>query len=368
MIDLPLMERLLQAVAPGCRVIMLGDQDQLASVEAGSVLADITQQRMLASDRYKDQQSTFIDAIRTGQLQSSSLGPASLQRGLAHLYRSHRFDDNSGIGQLAAKVNQGESQQAWELFQHYQDIRCFEPEGDQPKQLSAAWLPQALAGYQGYWQAVQKLSQVPVALLSEDENQPAIKELFQQFARYQILTAVRDGHNGMHQINSVLEQALQQSQPSSAKMRSFQLDAAARGSSNWYAGRPIMISRNHHRLGLFNGDIGITIGQNDQYRVAFVDESGAIRLVLPSRLPEHETAFAFTVHKSQGSEFEVAHCILGNYWQPVMTRELIYTAVTRAKRAFWLTSSAMAWQPAVSTKVNRASGLSQLLCDAAHQK
>ena len=367
MIDLPLMERLLRAVKFGCRVIMLGDEDQLASVEAGSVLADMVSQRPnLAATNGAPEVANFIAAVASQNLSAAALPPVSFQRGLAHLHHSYRFAGDSGIGQLADTINQGDIKTSWQLLQNHSDLACYSLDNSASQQNSAAWLSQALQGYGDYWAASQKFTDIDLAELLLPEQQQAIKQLFKLFSHYQILTAVREGLSGVSHINAVLEQTLRTTQPEDYhKIRAVQYspikDQSSLWSSPWYCGRPIMINRNDHRLGLYNGDIGITLGCDQQYRVAFIGPDGEVRLFLPSRLPSHDTAFAFTVHKSQGSEFAISHCILSDQWLPVMTRELLYTAVTRAKQEFWLTCSESTWQRAVTTQVQRASGLADLL-------
>jgi len=142
--------------------------------------------------------------------------------------------------------------------------------------------------------------------------------------------------------------------------------AGQTSAAGWYPGRPVMISRNDYDLGLFNGDIGIALLHTDDdgkraLRVAFPDEHGGVRWLLPGRLPAHETAFAMTVHKSQGSEFDKLCLLLPEFWQSVITRELIYTAVTRGKKEFHLFSGQACWQQGILARVHRASGLRDAL-------
>ena len=133
--------------------------------------------------------------------------------------------------------------------------------------------------------------------------------------------------------------------------------------SRWYEGRPVMIARNDSSLGLFNGDIGIALDRGQGLRVWFALPGGSIKSVQPSRLPEHETTWAMTVHKSQGSEFDHAALILPSQHSPVVTRELVYTAVTRARRRLSLYADERILSGAIATRTERRSGLSALFND-----
>ena len=179
--------------------------------------------------------------------------------------------------------------------------------------------------------------------------------MFAAFGQYRLLVALRNGQSGVEQVNRQVEQLLVQ----------HRLLPPRPEKGLWYAGRPVMISRNDYDLGLFNGDVGITLWHTDgvkpQLKVAFPDSDGGIRWFLPSRLPAHETAFAMTVHKSQGSEFTRVCLLLPYEWQSVITRELIYTAITRAREQFDVFSSSDSWERGVRARVQRASGLREAL-------
>jgi exodeoxyribonuclease V alpha subunit len=163
-----------------------------------------------------------------------------------------------------------------------------------------------------------------------------------------MLCALREGPFGVSGLNERIEQALNLkrliSRPASA-------------ASRWYSGRPIMISRNDSALGLFNGDIGIALERGEGLRVWFSMPDGSVKSVQPSRLPGHDTAFAMTVHKSQGSEFEHAALVLPNQFTPVVTRELVYTAITRARKRLSLYADDRVLEKAIMTRTERRSGL-----------
>lgn len=343
MVDLPMMHHLFSALSAGTRLILLGDRDQLASVEAGSVLADLCDAGVShgpsADFAARLQRLTGCDLSAFSEAEISPM-----QNAVSSLRVSHRFAADSGIGHLAAAVNRSDSRAAQQAFAQFDDIDMDRLAADhrQPYWLQARWQTAIRDGYRAFCTAVA-------------EQQPATA-VFSAFAQFQVLVALRQGIYGVEQVNSRIEQLLTASA----------LLPARPASGQWYAGRPVMISRNDYDLGLFNGDIGIALPWTDEpgrngLRVAFPDADGSIRWILPSRLPAHETAWAMTVHKSQGSEFTHLCLLLPDQWQTVITRELIYTAITRAKQTFHLFSSESCWEQGVSSRVQRASGLRDAL-------
>ncbi|MCA6062975.1 exodeoxyribonuclease V subunit alpha [Thalassolituus marinus] len=347
MVDLPMMYHLFQALAADTRLILLGDRDQLASVEAGSVLADLcdagVQHGPDAGFAQRLQQLTGFD------LASVTEEPVSpMQNAVASLRVSHRFTADSGIGQLAAAVNNSAQQRADEVLRTFEDVRFVgvSPLAEQPFWQQSQWQQTLVDGYRDYAEALRAFA----------ANKADANDVFSAFNRFQILVALRQGPYGVEQVNQRAERLLQ---------AAGLIDTRA-SASGWYAGRPVMISRNEYDLGLFNGDIGIALPVTDEQgkptlKVAFPDADGGVRYLLPSRLPAHETAFAMTVHKSQGSEFDHLCLLLPEQWQSVITRELIYTAITRAKKTFTLFSGHNCWQQGLATRVQRASGLRDAL-------
>jgi exodeoxyribonuclease V alpha subunit len=167
------------------------------------------------------------------------------------------------------------------------------------------------------------------------------------FEEFRILCAVRQGPFGVVALNRIVERVLKEANLIKAE-------------GHWYNGRPIMITRNDYNLRLFNGDVGVILpdyGQDNELRAFFRDAGGNIRKFPPVMLPEHETVFAMTVHKSQGSEFESILFILPDYDSPVLTRELIYTGITRARRNVEIWGSEGIFRAAVSRRIMRTSGL-----------
>ncbi len=335
MVDLPMMARLIAALPEQARVIFLGDRDQLASVEAGAVLGDICR---FAEQGYSAARAAQLRRLTGCKLEGVNLAhPASVRDALCLLRKSYRFDAHSGIGILAAAVNAGDSQSARRILSRdLADVGSFPlNETDDFTSLLEA----CVAGYRPYLQAV----------IAHDD--PAV--ILKAFANFQVLCALREGPFGLSGLNERIEQMLQ-------RQGLIRRPTALGG--RWYTGRPVMISRNDSALGLFNGDIGIALrNELGELRVYFQLPDGHIKSVQPSRLPVHDTAYAMTVHKSQGSEFEHTLLVLPNHFLPVLTRELVYTAMTRAKQRLSLYASEKVLGMAIRTPTQRRSGLVERL-------
>lgn len=337
MVDLPMMARLIEALPAQARVIFLGDRDQLASVEAGAVLGDICR---FAEQGYSAERATQLSYLTGCPVAPTEVAnAASVRDSLCLLRRSYRFDSASGIGQLAKAVNAGESAAASAvLAQGLPDVTGYplnETEDFQPL------LDACVAGYLPYLQGVRQ-SASPDSIL-------------QDFGRFQVLCALREGPFGVKGLNERIEQLLN---------RKGLIRRPAVLAGKWYPGRPVMISRNDSALGLFNGDIGIALhNESGELRVYFQLPGGEVKSVQPSRLPAHETAYAMTVHKSQGSEFDHTLLVLPNHFLPVLTRELVYTAITRAKKQLSLYASEKVFSIATRTRTRRRSGLAERLSE-----
>src|SRR5471030_28091 len=335
MVDLPMMARLIEALPEQARVIFLGDRDQLASVEAGAVLGDICR---FAEQGYSPERAAQLSYLTGCQLDATMVAdPAPVRDSLCLLRRSYRFDSASGIGVLAKAVNAGDSAAATAvLSQGLADVTGYplnETDDFQPL------LDACVAGYKPYLQGVAQREPAEAILIA--------------FSRFQILCALREGPFGVKGLNERIEQTL-------SRKGLIRRPMALAG--KWYAGRPVMISRNDSALGLFNGDIGIALqDEAGELRVYFQLPGGVVKSVQPSRLPAHETAYAMTVHKSQGSEFEHTLLVLPNHFLPVLTRELVYTAITRAKSRLSLYASEKVFAMATRTRTRRRSGLAQRL-------
>ena len=177
--------------------------------------------------------------------------------------------------------------------------------------------------------------------------------ILEKFAQYRLLCAVREGQFGVSGLNKQIELLL-------AQKKFIHL----KNGEAWYVGRPIMILRNSISLGLYNGDIGITLrAQHDhsKLRVYFPLADGSIKGFSPFRLPEHETAYAMTIHKSQGSEFDHVNIILPTDYSPLLNRSLLYTAITRAKKTVSISAADQILQQAIKSQTQRHSGLVNLL-------
>jgi exodeoxyribonuclease V alpha subunit len=305
MIDSAMMAKCLDALPVNARVILLGDKDQLAAVEPGSPFASICSQFGFSQ--------TFADELEklSGQPLNSYVEqqPQALGDNLVFLHHSYRFDETSGIGQLAKAINAGQYSKSLEIM-------------DSDQYSDASWLEYKTSDYRGYTSKstdplIDKVQQGFAGfmkVLKQKTIEPEI--IFEAFNQFCILTSTHKGYSGRIESNLLCQKAL-----------GFTTD------KNWYHGRPVMVSNNDYQTGLYNGDVGICldIDGNGQLRVYFPFSDG-FKDFTPSRIPNHETAFAMTVHKSQGSEFEQVLFLLPDSANAVFNKALIYTAITRAKQ------------------------------------
>ncbi len=335
MVDLALMSKLIQAVSPEARLILLGDKDQLSSVEAGAVLGDICDTGHLhtfSSDlcmeikTYTGYNIATSDKITNG---------SSIKDCVVQLQRSFRFSKESGIHAISHAVNRGDGRRAIGLLREkrFGDIRWVAL--PQRKALPVAIEKKVIVGFEGYLKAGD------------------IYEAFKLFDRFRILCALRKGSYGVERINLEVEQILSDRGLIEAKR-------------SWYRGRPLLITRNDYNLGLFNGDVGIIwpdVSGDSDLTAFFRSADGTVKRFHPVRLPEHETVYAMTVHKSQGSEFDTVLFVLPDKDYPVLTRELIYTGITRAKEDVEIWAKEDVFNVAVSRRTERMSGLRDALWD-----
>lgn len=295
MVDLAMMSKLVDALKPGARLLLLGDKDQLASVESGAVLGDFIQQ---------------------------------LPNNTVELQKTYRFDKN--IKQLAESINEGDDEKAWALLTDKNIENVMHLQLDMVQYITGQY-----AGF------MEKVCSSP---------EPDVREIFTAFNRFQVLCGVHYGNRGVEGINRRVEMSL-----------------ARQGflcrSDCWYPGRPVLITRNDYSLDLFNGDIGICLPSpiDGSARVWFDSSDGRLRNYSPYRLPPCETVFAMTIHKSQGSEFDEVVVVLPEEDNRILSRELIYTAVTRAKKSVKLVAEQQVFKQALSRKIERFSGLAHLL-------
>lgn len=321
MVDVELMSAVLQALPAKARLILLGDKDQLASVEAGAILGELCKEAEQGG--YSEETAQLLATLTLQSVPQAfiSANPGPLEQHIVMLRTSHRFASTSAIGQLAQAVNAGDERKVQQLLSASPAMSHGDT-GDYICPLQHPnWLQHLVLGAderQGLWPLIRQLQQ---PMLDMDAKAKAMLETLGQF---QILCALRQGQFGVEQLNSQIEQLLRQQRLIARQ-------------EQWYAGRPVMISQNDYTTGLMNGDIGICLpvqeGSRELLKVAFATAQG-IRWFLPSRLPALETVFAMTVHKSQGSEFKHAVLVLPEQTSPVLTRELLYTGITRAAERF----------------------------------
>jgi exodeoxyribonuclease V alpha subunit len=473
MVDLPMMHKLLSALPEHARLILLGDQDQLASVEAGAVLADICaglkqeleqgQGQALESQqgenqhpwqmRYSQEQAALLGALTQARLNDFISQAPQIGDSLCMLTHSHRFKGDAGIGQLASAVNHADIRairQVWQ--QKHTELTWFEHEKvfinhpqvasmslakapsttiDEPQTEAAkvkskansadqmafsfdfefedslepieslelvnvleqnqqatalpsnlnwtipevegkqALLALSVNAYSHYLKLIADNSRIiseqshsGTTHLGKDEQTPnqlglhSAKDIIASFNQYRILSAMRAGEFGVDGMNSAMILCLKQ-----AKL--------INPAQEFYLGRPVIISSNDYNLGLFNGDIGLILQDEKAphaLMVHFIKADGSILKVQAARLPSHDTCFAMTVHKSQGSEFSQVSFVLPQrpstaQWQ-LLSKELLYTAITRAKHAFYCLGSHKVFEKAASQATSRASGLAHRLWGA----
>ncbi|MBU1571111.1 MAG: exodeoxyribonuclease V subunit alpha [Proteobacteria bacterium] len=331
MVDLALLAKLVEAVPDKARLILVGDKDQLASVEAGSVLGDICNRGNIPEYSVK-LLKRLVDGSKPEERTEVTCKQV-LSDCLVVLQRNYRFSETSGIGRLSSAVNRGDADTALSILRETKDERIHWEDIKTAKELYCSLEKKIVEGYTAYHDIVDPI------------------EALNSFSRFKILCAINKGQFGVDAINSLAESVLAQKRLISP-------------SSQWYRGRPVMIKGNNYSLGLFNGDIGIIMADrdsDDNIYAFFHGASGKARKFKPGILPEHDTAYAMTVHKSQGSEFEEVVIVLPEKEYPVLSRELIYTGITRTTGKITLLGTESVLRAAISRKTERASGLRDAL-------
>jgi len=333
MVDLALFSRLVQALPARTRLILLGDRDQLASVEAGAVLGDIC-------DTGRDHGYSRRHREQYGELTGEELPPADPREKdeamgdcIVGLRKSWRFGEDSGIRAASLAVNAGEGRRALD-------------EARSGRFADLCWLelprPEALQRF-----LEEHLGEWPGDFREAADPESSLTLL----DRFRILCALREGPYGVAAVNGLVERILRRR-------------GIIRPEGRWYAGRPVMITRNDYTLRLFNGDVGMILPDREaggELRAFFRSPDGSLRSLPPSRLPEHETVWAMTVHKSQGSEFDRVLLVLPDRDAPVLTRELLYTAVTRARKRIGICGRQDVFTAACARRIARFSGLRDAL-------
>jgi len=321
MIDISLMAKLLQAMSAKTRLVLLGDSEQLASVESGAVLANLCQHETLLSGDFVNAARSLIGSDLS-QYESQD-NNAFMIDSMVKLQHSYRFEQTSLVGRLAAAIQAAES----ELFVN--ELLASGPSAWQ-QTLNVNTL---VEGYQDYINAIHSHAEA--------------KECLKQFEQFRVLCALKQGPQSVTSVNALIERYL-------AKV-------TWRTQQDFYHGRPIMITQNDYRQQLFNGDIGLILkDEKGQLRACFLFDD-LLRFIPLSRLPAHETAYAMTIHKSQGSEFEKVCVLLPEEDSAVLTRELLYTAITRAKSDISLMAAEHIIRTTVATQHYRETGLAEQL-------
>ncbi len=340
MVHLEMMASLLDALPPGATLILLGDKDQLASVEAGAVLGDLC--REAAAGGYSAATLDYALAASGEAIPEQYHGAAGpLAQQTVMLRHSRRF--GGPIGQLALAVNGGDVAAAESVLRGPGDEVVW-MEHAQPQHV----VQLGLEGYQAY---LRLLGAAPAPGPTGADHDAWVGRVLQAFEAFRILCAVREGEWGVVGLNEAIE---------------ARLDGAGliRKRGEWYVGRPVMITRNDYGTRVFNGDIGLTLAdpaRAGSLRVYFT-EGEKVRSVLATRLRHVETAYAMTVHKSQGSEFSHTVLVLPKERSAVIARELVYTGITRASARFTLVSPGAALLgEAIAKRTQRASGLREML-------
>lgn len=343
MIDTEMFDALLDAIGPQTRLILLGDKDQLAPVEAGSILASICKNAQ--NHQYSNEHRDWLMKA-SGEIFSEQPNRAAgwLDDHIVMLEGSERF--KGAIADLALSVNSSCVEKANEALKAVNLIECCAETVDASELESIeskAFWGQIADGFKKFFEICNQSTD----LADQDALDAWASKVLSEYANYQLLTALRTGPWGQLNINQMIEKIYRQN------------------SGVWYHGKPVMVTSNDYNLNLNNGDIGIALKHpiDQKLRVVFAAPKSTsnkygVRWVLPSRLVSVETVYAMTVHKSQGSEFSHAVMILPDLPSPVLTKELIYTGITRAKSTLTLViPNRIVWTLGIKAKIERLGGL-----------
>lgn len=329
MLDLNLATLLFEAMPESCRIILLGDANQLASVDVGAVLADLQQIQALADNRVQLQTSRrFAEGALIGQV-AKFIQAQSYQQD--HVKVLQRFEvDIVQVSELKPILLQRDMPDVIQLE--------YLPEGNHAE--VEIYYQKLMLGFQGYVKSLKNY-------LKEERSIEQVQNVVKAFDDYRILTAVRHGPFGLQQLNQYAQRWLQQ-----------QLSIVTLG--GWYVGRPVMMTYNDYQLGISNGDIGLCFEHRTQPQQFEVYFPSLNKWVAANRLPKSiQSAFALTIHKSQGSEFTHTAVVLDQAAKNLLSQELIYTAITRAKKVVSLLVHQEALLQAFTVRTTRKSGLVQ---------
>lgn len=338
MVSFAMMAKLVEAVPEDTRLILLGDRDQLASVEAGAVLGDLCNPRG-GELRFSRDFASRIESILGEELSShvELVDEPGIWDCMVQLDRFFRFGEASGIGGVARAIQSDRADDVLGFLRgertesgqgRYEDVELIELRDEA---LPDSCRQLIVDGYRPY---------VQTALGSED-GEDALDAL----EALRVLCAHRRGPLGVETLNGDIERWL------ASEIESFEPHTA------WYVGRPVLVTENDYGLRLFNGDVGVVVRSGERRVVAFRRPGGGVRLLSPARLPPCETVFAMSIHKSQGSQFGHAVVVLPPERSQIVTRELVYTGVTRARDRASVVATAQVLREAIAQPVRRASGL-----------
>lgn len=339
MVDVLMMDALVAALRPSARLIVLGDPDQLASVDTGFVLGDVARAARAAGGAHAESHGEGLanDYARLSGGDASWLQPQShvgaLRDAVVRLRVSYRFGARPGIGALARATQEGNADAVLAVLvdDTFADV-SLDAALERRASVSAATAERTLGPLVPWLRAYLDTS-APAAALDA-------------LGRFRLLCALREGEQGVTGLNTLVEQWLVRE---------------GRSVDGWYDHRPVLITANDAGMRLFNGDVGMTLAVDGVPMVHFPLPGGGVRSLPPARLPAHETAWAMTVHKSQGSEFDHVRFVLPATDNRLLTRELLYTGVTRARHSVSIVGSAEIIRTATQRTVARASGLVALL-------
>lgn len=326
MIDLNLMVRLTEHLSGNTRLILLGDKDQLASVEAGSVFADLCQK---PANGFSKEIAEGLHKLGI-QYDLSPKAQSALYDSTIFLTKSYRFDAQSGIGHLAdtVKLQDSGSDQLQELFNQYEDIQhsAFSYTKDDMLSLGN-----------------EVLERVKASQIIKDPE-----EMLRFWKKGIWLVVLRRGLEGAEHLNRFAEQYI-------ATSKTVKIE------SGWYHGKMIMITQNDYNLGVFNGDLGVCMEDPNRTLRIYIESGSEIKSIYPSRLTHYTPAWFLTVHKCQGSEFDHVKLLLPSSDTPLLSRELIYTAITRSRNEFTLYGNLNLFSEGIKRRIERYSGLRSMI-------
>lgn len=324
MADQTMMSHLMKALSPNARLILLGDKDQLASVEAGSVLGDIC---FRADIKFSANTAEWLSKMGTSlPVEHIALKPNLMNDFVTLLTQNYRFTSKSGIGQLAQSINSGNTKESLSIIHsnQFNDIN--------------------LTLFNTHLELIKQLEQIAENYFIPFHKNIEPDGIFERWQKFQLLAVHRRGPYGTQYLNRQIERILSTRQ-------------LIPKHQEWYAGRPVIINRNDYTLKLYNGDVGICMPDEKGELQVYFQQKDEIRAIAPARLSDYDSAYVLTVHKSQGDEFENVGLILPAKDSKVLSRELIYTAVTRARKSVEIIGPRNVLEWAIANKIKRSSGL-----------